>query len=499
MSLFDRNVNSFSFAPEMPVKAEPFDHQKKAFEYACDQFGLAGGLPKSTGVALFMEMGTGKSLTAIGIAGALFLLRRISRVLIVSPLSVMGVWEQEFESFADFPYELTILKGASAHKEKQLSNIPTGGDLLEVVVVNYDSVWRIEDAVKFFSPDLVIADEGHKIKNGKAKQSKAMHHIGDKACYRLLLTGTAITNKEIDIFSEYRFLEPDVFGKNFLQFRNRYFYMGGYENHVPFFKKKMTSEFKKKIHSVAYRVTKEECFSGKGGNGLRLPEIQEEIRPVELEPKARKAYDQLQKDFFIELQNDDGVTANNVLTRMMRLSQLTGGHLTSDEGVVETFSTAKLKSLDDILDSAMADDQKIVIMARFVAELDDIEALLKKKKLEYAAVRGGIKDRDKEINRFQNDPDCKVFVGQIAAAGLGITLTAAHVMVFYSLDYNMANFDQAKARIHRAGQKQDCLYVYLVAKNTVDMKVLDSLRRKIDLSNSLMDDVRAGKNPYKTD
>ena len=102
-----------------------------------------------------------------------------------------------------------------------------------------------------------------------------------------------------------------------------------------------------------------------------------------------------------------------------------------------------------------------------------------------------------QIRKFQNDDNCKVFIGQIAAAGLGITLTAASTMVFYSLDYSMSNFEQAKARIHRVSQKNDCLYIYLIAKGTVDGKILKSLRQKVDLAKLLVDDYRNGKNPFQ--
>ena len=112
-------------------------------------------------------------------------------------------------------------------------------------------------------------------------------------------------------------------------------------------------------------------------------------------------------------------------------------------------------------------------------------------------MRGGVKDRDSEIHRFQYDERCRVLVGQIAAAGLGITLTAASTMIFYSLDYSMSNFEQAKARIHRAGQTEKCHYVYLVCKDTVDRKVLYALRKKINLAKMLVDDYRQGKNPFK--
>ena len=112
-------------------------------------------------------------------------------------------------------------------------------------------------------------------------------------------------------------------------------------------------------------------------------------------------------------------------------------------------------------------------------------------------MRGGVSDRAEEIRRFQKDADCRVFVGQIAAAGLGITLTAASTMVFYSLDYSMSNFEQAKARIHRVSQTENCLYIYLIAKNTVDAKILHSLRDKVDLARTLVDDYRNGMNPFQ--
>ena len=217
---------------------------------------------------------------------------------------------------------------------------------------------------------------------------------------------------------------------------------------------------------------------------------------MDLEKDAIKLYDSIEDESYAELDESE-VTTANILTRLLRLSQITGGHLTDDDGVVNTVSRAKLDALSDIIDSAMAEDKKLVIMARFVPELDDIQELLEKKKIGYAVVRGGVKDRDNEIHRFQYDDRCRVFVGQIAAAGLGITLTAASTMVFYSLDYSMSNFEQAKARIHRTGQKENCHYIYLVCRGTVDRKVLYALRQKMNLAKILVDDYRKGRNPFK--
>lgn len=469
----------------MPVKGRPFDHQQRAFDFVCGLFGLIPSAVRSSGAAILAEMGCGKTYITIAIIGILYQFGLINRALIVAPLSLLGVWEEEILRFADYPVKITVLKGSCAKKKEQLANIPADG--LQIVVVNYESAWRLETELLNFGADIICADEGHKIKEGRTSQSKAMHNLADHAKYRCLLTGTLITNKEIDVHSQYRFVNKNIFGSSFYQFRNRYFDMEGYGGYTPVFRKSMTTDFLQRLHSVAFRVTKAEC--------LDLPEITEEVRHVELEPKAMKMYKELEKESFTELAGGE-VSAPNILTKLLRLSQLTGGHLTDDDKNTAAVSKAKLEMLEDIIDSSMAEGKKLVVMARFVPELNDIENLLKKKKIGYAVIRGGVKDRDEQIRRFQNDDDCMVFVGNIAAAGLGITLTAASTMVFYSLDYSMSNFEQAKARIHRVSQRENCLYIYLVAKGTVDTKVLRALRNKVDLAKMLVDDYRNGSNPF---
>lgn len=481
--IMNSKQNNFS---RIPVKTQPYIHQKKACEFTLGLFGLMPSEARSRGTALLMEMGTGKTIVSIAVAGCMYQRGKINRVLVVAPLSILGVWEEEFEKFADFPYTLIVLKGTAAKKKEQLSRLPADG--LQVVVVNYESAWRLEKELLSYDADLVIADEAHKLKENRTSQSKGMHRIGDKAKYKLLLTGTVITNRELDVFSQYRFLDPAIFGTSFYTFRNRYFDMGGYGNHTPIFRRQMTDEFLQKLHSIAFRVTKAEC--------LDLPSVTEEVRTVEMEASAAKIYGEIEAESYAELA-DSEVTTVNILTRILRLSQITGGYLTDDDGTVNAVSRAKLDALSDILDAAMSEDKKIVVMARFVAELDAIQELLEKKKIGYAAVRGGVKNREEEIRRFHHDDTCRVFVGQIAAAGLGITLTAASAMVFYSLDYSMSNFEQAKARIHRAGQKEKCHYIYLVCKGTIDRKVLYALRKKVSLAKMLVDDYRKGGNPLK--
>ena len=203
----------------MPIKVRPYQHQADAYRFAIRKFGLIQGMPKSSsGVALLMEMGCGKSLTAIGISGTLYLRGKIRRVLVVSPLSIVSVWDEEYEKFADFPYRLTILKGSSEKKRQQLADLEDG-DFLQVVVVNYESAWRLEKELLKYNADLIIADEGHKIKENRTAQSKCMHDLGARASYKLLLTGTLISGKELDVFSQYKFLNPVIFGTSFYGFK----------------------------------------------------------------------------------------------------------------------------------------------------------------------------------------------------------------------------------------------------------------------------------------
>ena len=473
----------------MPAKEHPYEHQRRAFEFVCRLFGLTGhDPPTSRGVALLMEMGTGKSLTTIAAAGRLFLDHRIERMLIVAPLSILGVWQEEFRKFADFEYSLTILNGSESKKIENLRQMPTSG--LQVAVINYESAWRIEHELAAWNADLIVCDEGHKIKTHNISASKSMHRLGVRARYRMLLTGTIITNKAIDVFSPYKFLNPAVFGNSFYAFRNRYFDMVGYGNHTPILKANMTEELTRRIHSIAFRATKAEC--------LDLPETTEIVQQVELEPQAKRLYQQLVRDSLAQIKSGE-ITAANVLTRLLRLSQLTGGFLRGDEtDRVERVSSAKMDALSDIIDSAAQEGGKLVIIARFLPEIDAITAMLERKAIGYSLITGAVKDRDEQVRRFQTDPDVTVFVGQIATAGLGITLTAADKMVFYSLDYSMSNFEQTKARIHRVGQRNSCTYIYLVAGNTVDAKVLKALRDKADLAKTLIDDYRTGKNPFDT-
>ena len=485
--------------PPLDSKINLFEHQRQGYNFSLDHlFKSPVRVPFGRGVALLMEQGCGKTLTAAAAVGALFRSGRATRIIVLAPKTVTPVWRDELMHVQTDrgPVRIFDAVGSSSFREKTFAMAakPENGVYPPTaVLINYDSVWRkCGDKIPalLFNPDIAILDEGHKIKDHTAAVSKFSKILGEKTPYRMLLTGTAITNTPMDVFSEYRFVDPSLFGTNFYVFRNRYFENIGYVYPKYVLKESMREDFTQKIMSVSFRVTKAEC--------LDLPEKTDEIRDVVLEPDALKLYQQLVKESYSDLVAG-GISANNVLTRMLRLSQLTGGFLKGDEAeCTQSVSTAKLDALRDILLEAQASAQKVVVIARFTAEINAIRKLCEEMKLGYSTIAGDTKDRAAMVKAFQEDPNTTVFVGQIVACCTGITLHAAHLMVFYSMDYSMANFEQCRDRIHRIGMDttQPCHYIYLCAKGTVDKKVLASVREKRDLAKSLVDDARNGINPY---
>lgn len=469
---------------KIPIKVVPYQHQKEAFDFAMKIFNST---KPSRGVSLLMEMGCGKTLASIAISGKLYETGKIARLLIICPLSIVCVWNEEFQKFADFQYHLSILKGGLERKIKILNSLH--GKQLQIAVINYESTWRLEKEILSWNPDMIIADESHKMKTHNIAASKTIHKLGAKAKYKMILTGTVITNKAIDVFSQYKFVDPSIFGKSFYAFRNRYFDMVGYGGYTPVLKESRKDELMQKLHSIAFRATKAEC--------LDLPPSTDILLPITLEPKALNIYKNLVKDSFSELGKGE-ITVTNVLTKLLRLSQLTGGFIGNDNGdIPQQVSTAKINALEDIIDNAVQSEKKIVVIAKFLPEIKAIQKLLCKKHILYSVVSGETNDREEQIHRFQKDPEVLVFIGQIATAGLGITLTSASTMVFYSLDYSMSNFEQAKARTHRVGQQKSCTYIYLIATNTVDEKILTALQTKANLSKQLIDEYKSGNNPYE--
>ncbi|SDL09615.1 DEAD/DEAH box helicase [Natronincola ferrireducens] len=420
-----------------------------------------------------------KTLTAISIIGRIYLEGKARKALIIAPASVVSVWPKELGEYGAFPYEVKALEGSSKNRIKMLNSFRSK-EALQIAIINYEGTWRILEELLQWQPDIIIADESQRIKSPAAKQSKALHRLGDAGKYKLILSGTPVQNAPLDLWSQYRFLDKSIFGTSYYAFKARHAIMGGYGKHQVIGYRHM-DELIRKAHGVALRVTKDEA--------LDLPETTDEIRYCQLEPKAESLYKKLVKDSYIQLEKGE-ITAQNVLTRLLRLSQLTGGYIHTDEGITKEISTAKLEVLKEIVEDLMAAGKKLVIFARFLPEIKAIGKMLEKMGLEYSCITGVVKDRGEEVRRFQEEEECRVFIAQIQTAGLGITLHAADTAVFYSLDFNYANYAQAKARIHRIGQRNTCTYIHLMAPNTVDERIMAALEKKKNIAKEVVDNWR---------
>jgi SNF2 family DNA or RNA helicase len=432
-------------------KTKPYTHQIEALKV----------LLRNRGGALFMEMGTGKSKVCIDwvAAEAVRLDERAPgvRCLITCPLSVVGVWPKEIakhDPFADNDY-----MGA------------------EYRIVNYDKVWRphvYDELVEWLCevpPEkrLIIADESHKIKTHSSRRSKAMHRLGHYTEKKVIASGTPVTNKNtLDLFSQFKFLRESIFGTHFDHFKQKVAVFKWNSPVIHRFKNKRW--VRKKTKHLVYRIKKDEC--------LDLPPRTHEIIPVFLEPQARRVYDQLAEQAITEWAGME-VEAPHVLTRMMRLSQITGGWLKGDEGY-RKISNVKIEKLKELLDDFQDNErQKLVIYARFKKELIDIRKAVKETNHYYVlTIRGkNRKRRERIYEAFEAIDLPTVLVVQLATGSEGRNeLVVAREAVFFSHDQSMVHFHQALDRLHRPGQLHKVTYYHLLADLTQDPLILLGLR-----------------------
>ena len=452
----------------MPVSLKPFAHQLQAF-----QIGIT--LEEA---AFLMEQRTGKTLAAIGVAGYRYEKGQIKKVLIICPKTVSSVWIDEFKH-SSFPYSAVDLTQKKESDRLESLNSLNKVDGLKVAVINHESTWRFDYLMTKWKPEMIIVDESQKIKNGRAKQSRFMHKMGDIARYKLILSGTPISQGPLDAWSQYRFLNPSVFGKSFVSFRDKYAIMGGYGGHEVLGYKNLP-DLINKAHSIAFRITLDECFD------MKEPTTQKLF--VDLSHEEREVYNQMEKDFVVDLGTKEAL-APIVLTQLLRLQQITGGFLPDSEGTVHEVGKVKLNVLKEFIHD-LPKTKKVVIFCRFIPELKAIEAEMKSISRRAVTLYGATKGREGVRKQFRDDPETTIFIGQIQTGGLGIDLASADTVVFFSTNFSYTDFDQAKKRVLGPNQKHPVTYVHILARNTVDEDVLETLSDKKEMAHFILDKLR---------
>jgi SNF2 family DNA or RNA helicase len=458
-------------------KTEPYPYQKRALAKIHKLKGRAG---------LWMEMGTGKTKIAIDWAGIAHANFGLERVLVVCPISVLRVWEEQIDRHSPFEAHTIVLEGSTDEKRLALRRFAIYTDDkpgIKWVMVNYESIWRqgLNQPLKDWKPDLVICDESHRIKSPTARQSKAASGLGREAKMRLALTGTPITKSPLDIYGQFRFIDPQILNYSWTGFKHHFAIWGGF-GRFQIMGYKNLPVLIGHVRANTFRIKKEQAID--------LPDKVFLDVPVTLSPKGFELYIKMREQMIIEIE-ESHATAAIVLVKLLRLSQITSGFVKDIEGQIRIFDDSKLKACLDLLEDMLAEDQKVVIFARFRTDLERLSTSIFTKFGQHPVILSGSvpgKDRNTLIKKFREDPNTKIFIAQIQAGSLGIDLTAASHAIFYSLDYGYANYVQAQDRLHRLGQVNKVTYYHLVVPHTIDTLTLQILKEKGDLANAIVHD-----------
>jgi SNF2 family DNA or RNA helicase len=464
-------------------KTKPYAHQITALEKSWhkDEY------------AYFMEMGTGKSKVLVDNIAMLYDKGSINGALIIAPKGVYRNWfsqeiPQHLPSHVDYKTVLwTALTSKTKDKEyQQLFKVDIDLHILIMNVEAFSTKKGLEFATRFLRchNTLMAVDESTTIKTPSAKRTKSILVLGKYAKYRRILTGSPVTKSPLDLYTQCGFLNEELLAfTSYYTFRNRYATMldrnfggrrvqivGGY---------KRLDELAGLLKPFSYRVLKEEC--------LDLPEKTYVQREVELTDEQKQTYSTMKAAALASLKGKRA-TAPHVLTQLMRLHQITCGHLKNDDGTITSLKSNRINSLMELLEEV---DGKVIIWANYIYDIKQIVAAIGKKYGEDSIVQyyGAIPSemRQKYIETFQ-DPESKVrfFIGNPQTGGYGITLTAARTVVYYSNGYDLEKRLQSEDRAHRIGQKNLVTYVDLITPKTVDEKIRKALRKKINIATEIM-------------
>jgi len=467
-------------------KTEPYAKQKEAFLLSRDEKIYA----------LFMEQGTGKTKVIIDTAAYQYSKGRIDCLLVVAPKGVHMNWvtDEVPKHLPDYiPHACYCWRGKDTKKDKTArQDLFKEEDKLIVVCVNVDVFSTKNKALPFIKKILetrrvlFVVDESTRIKNHSSKRTKVLINYGKKAVTRRILTGTPITQSPLDLFGQFSFLDAHVLGfSNYHTFKH--YYAVWREQTIEKEVKGPNGTMKKEhtfevlvghtnteelvatIDPYSFRCLKSECVD--------LPPKIYQTWSVELGPEQKRQYKQLEKEFILMLE-DTTVTVIRKLTLLLRLHQIAGGFIKTDDGQIKSLESTKISAFKEIIEDYPG---KMIVWCRFREEIRAVCQVLKEQNRAYVEYHGDVNLDDRELAKtgFQNPGSgIDYFVGNAHAGGIGLTLTACKTMVYYSNDFSLETRLQSEDRAHRIGLEHPVTYVDILAEDTIDMKIIKALKQK---------------------
>lgn len=480
-------------------KTRPYAHQREALKRLLRQ-GYGG--------ALLMEPRTGKTKTTIDWFSVLNVQGKVDRVFIICPNRIMGTWVREIHTHCPRLVNITVW---DAEARKNPPPPVNGTFQLNVVLVNYEAFatpgkktksgrrskasgrFKVKSHILKWIGDgstaAIVVDESHKIKSPSGKAANMIVSLGPKFAYRVILTGTPVTKAKrvYDIYMQWKFLNPTRFADlpTVGEFKAHY----GKWVDVPVSKEpgarafpkfvgpRNLKELTRRMGEDAIIVKREDCFD--------LPPREDIVEYVELKG-SKSAYQQMAARMVAILEDGDVSEASIRLVQQLRLTQITSGFVTTDEGKIKRVGFEKSDKLQEILEDQFEKDQKVVIAARWKPDLDLIEEMGREIGFKVWSIRGGVKrsDSDAAILSFRDTEEPAIMVIQPAAASMGIDLSTASTMVWYSHTNSWVDFTQACDRI--ALSRASTTFIHLIARESVDEVLMDVLANDGDLAKAVM-------------
>lgn len=332
-----------------------------------------------------------------------------------------------------------------------------------------------------------VIDESTCIKNHKAKRTKKALEIGEKCRIKRIATGSPITNSPLDLYSQFAFLDKRILGcGSYYSFKNIYaefqhVLTRNGQSFEKLIRYKNLPELSKRIADFSYRITKKEC--------LDLPPKIYISRDVELTKEQIQLYNQIKQLSFTQYE-DEIMSVQIALTKILRLHQILCGSFTTDTGEHKSIPNNRLKTLEEVLDEV---GTKTIIWANYLQNIKDIQEMLTKKygAETFVTYTGAVTsdERIQAIRLFQDENSpVRYFIGNVQTAGRGITLTAAQTVIYYSNNYSLEMRQQSEDRAHRVGQHYPVTYIDLIAHNTLDEKIIQALLAKRNIANEILND-----------
>ncbi|MEM4359802.1 MAG: DEAD/DEAH box helicase [Candidatus Bilamarchaeaceae archaeon] len=405
------------------------------------------------------DMGLGKTLQAIA---WLAVHPELRPAVVICPASLKINWKREIEASLTSPEPVVVLGGKNGKKEE-------GGS---IYIVNYDIlIDRIDDLIEL-SPKVLILDEAHYVKNREAKRSKATLRLAERVPHVIAITGTPILNRPAEIYNLIKLVKRDLFPR-FFEFGVRY--CGG--THTPWGWDFSGSSNLDELNSILaetimIRRRKEDVLKDLPPK-IRMPVV------LELPPDARTVYQKVQSDFAAWARENLGNRAS-VTLRSKALAQLSYLRKAALEGKLP----GVIEWVENFLES---DPGKLVL---FAISREAIATVAEHFRGRVVVITGDTNQADRQaaVDAFQNDASIRLFVGNIRATGVGLTLTAAQNLAFMELPWTPGELIQAEDRIHRIGQTATASIYYLVADSTIDEAMLNVLSQKVQVAAQVLGD-----------